>query len=44
MEVTGLPIGTKITLSVTALVNGTVEGDKVTVVNHTGNSGLILSN
>ncbi|GLD70871.1 receptor-type tyrosine-protein phosphatase eta [Lates japonicus] len=27
--------GTKITISVTALVNGTVEGDKVTIVNYT---------
>ncbi|XP_040886707.1 receptor-type tyrosine-protein phosphatase eta [Toxotes jaculatrix] len=34
-EVTGLPMGTRITLSVTALVNGTLEGDNVTVVNYT---------
>lgn len=41
--VTGLPIGTRITLSVTALANGTVEGDNVTVVGYTGNSGLMVS-
>lgn len=39
VNVTNLPAGTKITLSVAAMVNDTEEGDYVTTVNHTGNSG-----
>ncbi|XP_018526952.1 receptor-type tyrosine-protein phosphatase beta isoform X2 [Lates calcarifer] len=35
VKIDRLPEGTKITISVTALVNGTVEGDKVTIVNYT---------
>lgn len=35
VTVTGLPAGTKITLSVAALVNDTEEGDYVTTVNYT---------
>lgn len=39
--VTNLPVGTKITLSVTALTNGTsLEGDCVTVVNYTAPQGI----
>nr|XP_019951268.1 PREDICTED: receptor-type tyrosine-protein phosphatase eta-like [Paralichthys olivaceus] len=34
-RVTRLPEGTKITLSVAVIANGTVEGDKVTIVNYT---------
>ena len=40
VNVTGLPIGSKITLSVTALVNDNIEGDSVTIENYTGNSYL----
>lgn len=43
VRVTGLPISTRTTLSVTALANDTVEGDSVTVVGYTGNSGLMVS-
>ncbi|XP_035530827.1 receptor-type tyrosine-protein phosphatase eta [Morone saxatilis] len=35
VRVTGLPMGTKITLSVAAVANYTLEGDKVTVVSYT---------
>ncbi|KAG7495581.1 receptor-type tyrosine-protein phosphatase eta-like [Solea senegalensis] len=35
LKVTGLPMGSRITLSVTALVNGTLKGDKVTIVSYT---------
>ncbi|XP_010769395.1 fibronectin-like [Notothenia coriiceps] len=35
VNVTGLPIGSKITLSVTALVNGNIEGDSVTIDDYT---------
>ncbi|XP_058479737.1 receptor-type tyrosine-protein phosphatase H-like [Solea solea] len=45
LKVTGLPMGSRITLSVTALVNGTLKGDKVTIVNYTAPgpiSNLIL--
>ncbi|KAL3046393.1 hypothetical protein OYC64_004405 [Pagothenia borchgrevinki] len=35
VNVTGLPIGSKITLSVTALVNDNIEGDSVTIENYT---------
>nr|XP_020484803.1 receptor-type tyrosine-protein phosphatase eta-like [Labrus bergylta] len=34
-RVTGLPMGTKITLSVRALINGSLEGDEVTISNYT---------
>lgn len=40
VNVTGLPIGSKITLSVTALVSGNIEGDSVTIDDYTGNSYL----
>lgn len=43
VRVTGLPVGTRMTLCVTALVNDTVEGDAVTTVNYTGESGLMVS-
>lgn len=42
VRVTGLPMGTKITLSVAAVANYTLEGDKVTVVSYTGNSELMV--
>ncbi|XP_062240589.1 receptor-type tyrosine-protein phosphatase H-like [Platichthys flesus] len=35
VKVTGLPIGTRITLSVVAIASGTVESDKATIVNYT---------
>ncbi|KAK5875870.1 hypothetical protein CesoFtcFv8_026905 [Champsocephalus esox] len=35
VNITGLPIGSKITLSVTALVSGNIEGDSVTIDNYT---------
>ncbi|KAI4808136.1 hypothetical protein KUCAC02_000204 [Chaenocephalus aceratus] len=35
VNITGLPIGSKITLSVTALVNGNIEGDSVTIDDYT---------
>lgn len=40
---TGLPMATRMTLCVTALVNYTVEGDRVTTVNYTGNPELVVS-
>ncbi|XP_034425247.1 receptor-type tyrosine-protein phosphatase H-like [Hippoglossus hippoglossus] len=45
VRVTGLPVGTKITLSVVAIASGTVEADKVTIVDYTAPepiSNLIL--
>ncbi|XP_034757264.1 receptor-type tyrosine-protein phosphatase eta [Etheostoma cragini] len=44
-NVTGLPVGTEITLSVTALTNGTLRGKEETVVDYTAPgpvSGLVL--
>lgn len=42
-NVTDLPKGTKITLTVTGLTNNnTLEGDKETNVSYTGKSGLLL--
>ncbi|XP_026154229.1 receptor-type tyrosine-protein phosphatase eta [Mastacembelus armatus] len=46
VDVTNLPMGTRMTLSVAALVNGTQEGDRVTTVSYTAPgpiSGLNLT-
>ncbi len=40
VKVTGLTVGTRIILSVTALANDTLEGDKATIVSYTGNAKL----
>lgn len=37
-RITGLPIGTKITVSVAALTNGSLMGEEETIVTYTGNS------
>ena len=37
VQVTGLPVGHEIHLSVTALANHTIKGESVATVNHTGN-------
>lgn len=43
VNVTSLPPGTKITLNVTALTaGGKLEGETVTVVSYTSNSGLLV--
>ena len=42
-RLSGLPSGARMTLSVAAIVSGSLEGDKVTIVNYTGNSLLFGS-
>lgn len=42
VNVTGLPMSQKITLSVIALANDTLEGENVTIFSYTGNSGIIV--